>query len=93
MSNHDRVMGGGGVGKQNEDWHVAVGFDAECMTISLFQGRNHSSNSDILVALSFGALLLADSGVMQQTVDTAVVLVTVLYLGKFETILYKFNLL
>ena len=61
--------------------------------ISLFQGRNHSSNSDILVALSFAALLLADSGVMQQTVDTAVVLVTVLYLGKFETILYKFNLL
>lgn len=89
MSNHDRVMGGGGGGKQNEDWHVAVGFDAECMTISLFQGRNHSSNCDILVALSFAA----DSGVMQQTVDTAVVLVTVLYLGKFETILYKFNLL
>lgn len=53
------VTGGGGGGKQNEDWHMAAGFDAECMMISLFQGRNHSWNSDILVVISFAVLQLS----------------------------------
>lgn len=58
MNKHDRGTGGGRR-KQNEDWHVAVGFGAECMMLSSFQGRNHSSNSDILVVISFAVLQLS----------------------------------
>lgn len=90
MNKHDRVTGEGGGGKQNEDWHMAVVFDAECMMTSLFQGMNHSSNSDIVLVISFAVLQLSKLW-CDSALDTAVVLTTILYLGNFETILYKFN--